>query len=305
MTSFSPGKSPGENWLSVLIVCVCLCGSVANNLFSDFRRPITKYHSKMKNLIRLNKVLARSGVCSRRKADELISSGRVSVNGVTVNEMGTMVDPDKDLIRVGDREISINQADDSDFVYVILNKPTQVVSTVSDPQGRKTIMDFLPDPLKDKRLFPVGRLDYFSQGLIILTNDGELTHRLTHPSWEHPKVYHLIVREKPDRQALNSMARGMTLRDGQQLAPVKVRILKSKPGSTTLELTLIQGINRQIRRMCQDLGLTILKLTRIKHGPVILGNLDSGQCRELTPKEVGELRESVRKVQSSKFNVQG
>ena len=293
MTSFSPGKSPGENWLSVLIVCVCLCGSVANNLFSDFRRPITEYHSKMKNLIRMNKVLARSGVCSRRKADELISSGQVSVNGLTVTELGTMVDPGKDLISVGGRKISVTQADESDFVYVILNKPPQVVTTVSDPQARKTVLDFLPNDFKDKRLFPVGRLDYFSQGLIILTNDGELTHRLTHPSWEHPKVYHLIVREKPDQQALNAMARGMTLRDGRQLAPVKVRILESKPGSTSLELTLIQGINRQIRRMCQDLGLTILKLTRIKHGPISLGNLASGQYRELTPREVGELRESV------------
>jgi 23S rRNA pseudouridine2605 synthase len=264
-------------------------GSVANNNLSNL------FKCKMKNLIRLNKVLARSGVCSRRKADELISSGQVSVNGVTVTELGTMVDPGKDLISVAGRKISVTQADESDFAYVILNKPPQVVSTVSDPQGRKTIMDFVPENLKDKRLFPVGRLDYFSQGLIILTNDGELTHRLTHPSWEHPKIYHLIVREKPDQHALNTMARGMTLRDGQKLAPVKVRILESKPGGTSLELTLIQGINRQIRRMCQDLGLTILKLTRIKHGPVSLGSLGAGQCRELTPGEVGELRESVNR----------
>jgi len=247
----------------------------------------------MKNLIRLNKALASSGVCSRRKADELISSGQVMVNDQVVRELGTRVDPEKDRIMFQGRNISANQADQDDPAYVALNKPVQVVSTVSDPQGRKTVIDFLPDNLKKKRLYPVGRLDFFSQGLIILTNDGELTHRLTHPSWEHPKVYLLVVKEKPVNRMLETMARGMTLKDGRQLAPVKVRILSFGLDRTTLEMILIQGINRQIRRMCDDLGLTILKLTRTSHGPLSLGNLRPGQIRELTPDEVRILRKSV------------
>jgi 23S rRNA pseudouridine2605 synthase len=247
----------------------------------------------MKTQIRLNKFLARSGVCSRRKADGLISSGRVMVNNEVITELGTMVDPDRDRIMVGNQKISLSRADRNDLVYAVLNKPIQVVSTASDPQDRKTVLNFLPDSLKKRRLFPVGRLDFFSQGLIILTNDGELTHRLTHPSWEHPKVYRLAVREKPDQHMLKTMAGGMTLKDGQRLAPVKVKINKSDPRATILEMTLIQGINRQIRRMCDDLGLTILKLTRTRHGPISLGNLKPGQCRELTSDEIRNLRESV------------
>ncbi len=257
------------------------------------RLPGFFYTNIMKNLIRLNKFLARSGVCSRRKADGLIASGRVMVNNEVSTELGTMVDPDRDRIMVGNQKISLNQADQGDLVYVILNKPPQVVSTVSDPQDRKTVINFIPDSLKNRRLFPVGRLDFFSQGLIILTNDGELTHRLTHPSWEHPKVYRLVVREKPDHHTLKTMAGGMTLKDGLRLAPVEVRLLESKPRATTLEMILIQGINRQIRRMCDDLGLTILKLTRTRHGPVSLGNLKPGKSRKLTPGEVRDLRESV------------
>jgi len=247
----------------------------------------------MKNLIRLNKALARSGVCSRRKADALISSGQVMVNDQVIRELGTAVDPEKDRIMFRGRDISANRADQDGLVYVALNKPVQTVTTVSDPQGRKTVIDFLPDNLKKKRLYPVGRLDFFSQGLIILTNDGELTHRLTHPSWEHPKVYRLIVRGKPGPRILETIARGMTLKDGRQLAPVKVRILSFGLDRTTLEMILIQGVNRQIRRMCDDLGLTILKLTRTSHGPLSLGNLRPGQSRELTPDEVRNLRKSV------------
>ena len=246
-----------------------------------------------KNLIRLNKALARSGLCSRRKADALISSGQVIVNDQVIRELGTMVDPEKDRIMVRNQVVSVNRADRDGLIYVALNKPIQVVSTVSDPQGRKTVIDFLPDNLNNQRLYPVGRLDFFSQGLIIMTNDGELTHRLTHPSWEHPKVYRLVVREKPGNRILETMARGMTLKDGQQLAPVEVTIHAATRNATTLEITLIQGINRQIRRMCDDFDLTILKLTRIRHGPVSLGNLSPGKYRELTPKEVRELRVSV------------
>lgn len=247
----------------------------------------------MKNMIRLNKFLAMAGVCSRRKADSCISSGLVKVNNVTVREHGTMVDPGKDRVRFRDREINSPGTGGDKHVYLVLNKPAQVVTTVRDPQGRKTVMDFLPEKFRTKRLFPVGRLDYFSQGLIILTTDGELTHRLTHPSWNHQKVYEVIVREKPEKKTLETMSRGMTLSDGQRLAPVKVRILASGSGLTTLEMVLTQGVNRQIRRMCADLGLTILKLTRISQGPVRLRDLKTGQCMELDPSVVRSLLASA------------
>ncbi|MFP4236909.1 MAG: pseudouridine synthase [Desulfonatronovibrio sp.] len=248
----------------------------------------------MPDPIRLNKALARAGICSRRKADELISSGRVLLNGVIVKEMGTMVDADTDRIKVDGRDISRAGSRENDLVYLALNKPVQVVSTVSDPQARKTVMDFLPERFRNRRLFPVGRLDYFSQGLILLTNDGDLTYRLTHPSWDHPKIYQLVVRQKPDPKSLKTMARGMTLSDGRKLAPVKVDIVESRPEHTTLELVLTQGVNRQIRRMCHDLGLTVLRLTRTAHGPIRLGSLKPGECRPLSPKEVQALRESRR-----------
>ncbi len=253
----------------------------------------------MSSLIRLNKVLARAGICSRRKADELIASGQIMVNDVRVCEPGIKVDPESDRILFQGRRISHNLSD-AELIYVALNKPVQVVTTVSDPQGRSTVIDLIPQDLNKYRLFPAGRLDYFSQGLIILTNDGDIVHRLTHPSWNHPKVYELIVRQKPDRQAIKTMTTGMTLKDGQRLAPVKADIIKSGQDRTVLELTLVQGINRQIRRMCSDLGLTILRLTRIRHGPIRLGNLQPGKCRILGRQEIQDLKNSLGLTASDK-----
>ncbi len=207
--------------------------------------------------------------------------------------MGTLVDPDKDVIKVDGRDISGAGSEEKGLICLALNKPVQVVSTVSDPQARKTVLDFLPESFRNRRLFPVGRLDYFSQGLILLTNDGDLTYRLTHPSWNHPKVYRLVVRQKPDQHNLKAMSRGMTLKDGQKLAPVKVKTVESRSENTVLELVLTQGVNRQIRRMCDDLGLTVLRLTRTAHGPVTLGSLKPGRCRMLDPAEIKALRESV------------
>ncbi|WP_028575145.1 pseudouridine synthase [Desulfonatronovibrio hydrogenovorans] len=247
----------------------------------------------MSTLVRLNKVLAGAGICSRRKADLLISQGLVAVNNQTVTELGMMVEPQKDRITVRGKVIQPESPARKDFTYIIMNKPVQVVTTVSDPQGRTTVMDLLPPNLASRRLFPVGRLDFFSQGLILLTNDGELTHRLTHPSWKHPKVYRVQVRENVTPEQLRIMARGMILRDGQELAPVQADIVSSRPGSTILEMTLIQGLNRQIRRMCSDLGLTILSLTRIRQGPLSIQGLKTGKCRRLTAREVYSLGKSV------------
>lgn len=240
--------------------------------------------------IRLNKALAQAGVCSRRKADEYIAQGRVFVNGEKVVEMGLRINPLKDKILFDGKEIATEVKKNK--VYLLLHKPIEVISSVKDPEDRKTVMDFIPDKFNKKRLYPVGRLDFYSEGLLLLTNDGRLTHRMTHPSFELSKEYEVQIREKPDLQDLDIMRKGMRLSDGEKLAPVKVSF-QEKSGLNILHLTLYQGINRQIRRMCSDLNLTILKLTRTSIGPIRLTSLPYGETRELSPKEVKDLYASV------------
>ncbi len=243
--------------------------------------------------LRLNKVLARSGVCSRRKADQLIQSGRVTLNEQVVRKPGIKVDPEKDRLQVNGRAIRLDLLDNRELVYVMLNKPVQVVTTMHDPQGRPKVADLLPENLKKLRLFPVGRLDYFSQGLLILTNDGDLAHRLTHPSTNISKVYLVEVRGSLTRNKIRLMRRGMVLKEGERLAPVKVEVIKSLNDHASLQMTLTQGLNRQIRRMCRDLDLTVLTLIRIRQGPVSLEGLKPGQWRMLKSSETGALRKSA------------
>ena len=242
--------------------------------------------------LRLNKALASAGVCSRRKADELIQSGSVTVNGLIITEMGMRVTPGQDKVRVDGREIALcPEPAEQPHHYVLLHKPIQVMSTAHDPEGRTTVLDLLPASLRQHRLYPVGRLDYFSEGLLLLTDDGELTNRLTHPRYHLPKVYEVTVREQPGRDQLDRMRRGMRLKEGEKLAPVKVEISSDSPN--TFMLTLHQGINRQIRRMCRDLGLTILTLRRVQIGPLFLGTLGKGECRHLQPRELAALKQAV------------
>lgn len=241
------------------------------------------------NQVRLNKALADAGVCSRRKADDLIRSGRVSVNGLVVLEMGLRIDPAKDAVALDGRPVDLAPAG-QEQAYFMLNKPVQVVSTAHDPQGRTTVLDLLPPQMRGKRLYPVGRLDFFSEGLLLLTNDGELTLRLTHPRYHLPRVYVVRLRQKPGKEALESMRRGMTLAEGEKLAPVGVAL---KEDGRTLTLTLHQGLNRQIRRMCRDLNLTILTLTRVSIGPLHLGDLAKGACRPLQADELAALKKAV------------
>ena len=243
--------------------------------------------------IRLNKALADAGVCSRRKADELIRNGVVAVNGIVTCELGLRILASDTLSVHGKPLLRTPQT----RTWLMLNKPVQVVSTVHDPEGRRTILDILPEPWKKLRLFPVGRLDYFSEGLLLLTDDGELTHKILHPGHQVPKVYHLLVREQPDEAVLQIMRAGMRLAEGEQLAPVKARILPSSVGlpyfpahGILVELTLIQGVNRQIRRMCRDLGLTVLRLARVAHGAILLGDLPPGSVRLLREEEIASLR---------------
>ena len=241
------------------------------------------------NGLRLNKTLAHAGIASRRAADAMIQEGRVSVNGKAVIEPGNRINPETDIVTVDGKPLSLG--DRTEYTYLLCNKPVQVVATVKDPQGRKTIMDLLPAPFNKLRLYPVGRLDYFSEGLLLLTNDGEMTLRLTHPRYHLPKTYHVTVREKPTNAMLETMRHGMTLAEGEKLAPVQVTLLSGE--KFALEMVLNQGINRQIRRMCRDLGLTVLRLVRLSTGPLSLGNLAPGAMRELTPQELVSIKKAV------------
>jgi 23S rRNA pseudouridine2605 synthase len=239
--------------------------------------------------LRLNKALAQAGISSRRGADAIIKAGRVSINAETVTEPGTRIDPSFDDVRVDGKPLPAAQQNRT----ILLHKPPQVVTTASDPEGRTTVFDLLPPNLRSLRLFHVGRLDYFSEGLILLTTDGELCNALTHPSRETEKVYHVTTRPPPSQEQLKTMRQGMVLAEGEKLAPVKARVVAREADTATVEMVLHQGVNRQIRRMCRDLDLVILRLVRVAEGPVRLGELPRGQWRELHGAELDRLRKSA------------
>ncbi len=241
--------------------------------------------------VRLNKYLADAGIASRRGADALIQSGRICVNGLIQREPGTKVVPGQDTVLCNGAQVSSSQ--DIPSAYIMLHKPVHTVTTVNDPQGRKTVVELLPENIRAQRLFPVGRLDYMSEGLLLLTNDGEVTLRLTHPSYEHPKKYEVQVREAVTEKSLRIMRLGMRLQEGERLAPIEVEAIPNPGGTTLLRMTLRQGVNRQIRRMCRDLDMTILRLRRVELGPLLLGDLEPGTWRALTDAEVTALKTSL------------
>lgn len=260
---------------------------------ADVRRaasapPESATRDYVTNGVRLNKAIAAAGLCSRRKADELILAGQVRINGTLEENPARRVLPG-DRIAVNDRELAAAQ----EYYYLLLHKPVQTVCTVNDPEGRPTVMAYLPPEVRHLRLYPVGRLDYFSEGLLLLTNDGELAQRLTHPRHHQPKTYEVLIRGSVPETALAVMRRGMRLDEGQALLPVDVEAKTAENGNTLLRMVLRQGVNRQIRRMCRDLGLTILRLRRVAQGPLALGNLKPGAARALTTGEVADLRQSV------------
>jgi 23S rRNA pseudouridine2605 synthase len=246
--------------------------------------------------VRINKAIARAGVCSRRGADGLILRGAVKVNGVVVLERGLLLSP-ADVLEVEGRrvEFRVLGTPARSYLYIMLNKPAQVMCTARDPEGRRTVLDLLEGKYAGRRIYPVGRLDYFSEGLLLLTDDGALAERLMHPRLHLPKRYELLVRAGQGgvpEASLDKMRGGMTLAEGDKLAPVEVKRLRftAGRGEELLELTLHQGVNRQIRRMCRDLGLTVLRLVRVGEGPLLLGGLGKGRSRELTAGEIRELR---------------
>ncbi len=255
--------------------------------------------------MRINKFLAECGVSSRRGADELITQGRVTLNGIVVEGPGAQVDPQSDRVSVDGKPVTpLREIVQGADVTLMLHKPVQVVTTARDPQGRQTVFDILPEQYRRLRLLHVGRLDYYSEGLLLLTTDGSLCNRLIHPRWHLPKVYHVLVRGEVKDACLKAMRAGMTLAEGEQLAPVQVEVLKTPPAhakgepgaaqpGTWLAMTLLQGLNRQIRRMCRDCGLTVLRLIRVSQGRLVLGDLPRGKVRELTEAEVLALRKAV------------
>ena len=260
---------------------------------ADVRRaasapPESATRDYVTNGVRLNKAIAAAGLCSRRKADELILAGQVRINGTLEENPARRVLPG-DRIAVNDRELAAAQ----EYYYLLLHKPVQTVCTVNDPEGRPTVMAYLPPEVRHLRLYPVGRLDYFSEGLLLLTNDGELAQRLTHPRHHQPKTYEVLIRGSVPETALAVMRLGMRLDEGQALLPVDVEAKTAENGNTLLRMVLRQGVNRQIRRMCRDLGLTILRLRRVAQGPLALGSLKPGAARALAPGEVAGLRQSV------------
>ncbi len=235
---------------------------------------------------RLNKLLAQAGIASRRASDRLIEEGRVRLNGRVVRELGTRADPARDAIEVDGRPLPKAPARPT---YLLLHKPKGYVTTVSDPEGRPTVMDLLPRDAP--RVFPVGRLDWGSEGLLLLTDDGELARDLMHPSRHVEKTYRVKVRGRPDAETLERLRSGIPL-DGRRTAPARFRVVQPGP-NTWLEAVLTDGRKQQLRRMLQIVGHPVSKLRRVAFGPLVLGKLPAGGCRPLRPAEVEKLRAAV------------
>jgi pseudouridine synthase len=268
---------------------------------------------------RLQKILARAGLASRRAAEELITAGRVTVNGKVVTELGTRADPSTDKIEVDGRPVASPSPHKSDeFVYIMLNKPLGVVSTAKDPQGRPTVIDLVtkdegrrtkdddgpsakvtqhPTPITQhlaaKRLFPVGRLDADSTGLILLTNDGDLTFRLTHPRFGVEKEYHVLVRGRPSAGEIRKLREGIEI-EGEMTAPAKVEEVGKRGDNSRLSVTIHEGKKRQVRLMCVAVGHPVIELERVRFGPLALGSLQQGKWRHLAVHEVHALQKAVR-----------
>jgi 23S rRNA pseudouridine2605 synthase len=238
-------------------------------------------------LVRLQKLLAQSGVASRRRCEELMLAGLVEVDGEVVTRLGTKVDPRTAVIRIEGRRLPPV----SPHVYLALNKPRGVVSTMSDPEGRRTLSDLVAD--RPERLFHVGRLDTDTSGLIILTNDGDFAQRLAHPSYEVDKTYVAEVAGDVSKATLRELRDGVTLDDGPVTVSA-VRIVQRGSGRTIVELVIHEGRNRIVRRLLDAVGHPVKKLTRTRIGPVALGQLKSGALRELTREELGELLDSTQ-----------
>ncbi len=237
----------------------------------------------------MQKLLSRAGVGSRRACEKLILDGHIAVNNELVISLPVLVDPEEDRVAIDGKPVRISP---EGKIYAMLNKPKGVVCTASDEHGRKTVLDLLPKGAIRERIFPVGRLDKDSQGLLLLTNDGELTKKLTHPSYGVERVYLTEVAGHVDGTIVEEMLKGVWLAEGKAKAS-RVKIVKRGSTRSVLEITLREGKNRQVRRMLAKLGLPVRKLTRIRMGPLTLKGIGIGRIRRLTPAEITSLKELV------------
>ncbi|MBU4494328.1 MAG: rRNA pseudouridine synthase [Candidatus Aminicenantes bacterium] len=238
-------------------------------------------------LIRLNKYLSQSGVTSRRDADRLIEKGDVRVNGEVVRTLGTKIDESKDRVEVKGK--AVKPEDDS--VSIVLYKPPGYLVTLKDPQQRPTVMGLIRT-LK-RRVFPVGRLDFDSEGLLLFTDDGELAHRLMHPRYQIQKEYRVEVTGFPEKEALDRLKTGIVL-DGKITAPAEVRLLRQEDRHSFLQIVIHEGRKREVRRMMEAVGHDVLSLKRTRFGSIRLGNLKPGEWRRLEPHEIASLKKSVK-----------
>lgn len=233
--------------------------------------------------MRLNKYMALCGVASRRKSDELIKNKKVKVNGKIVEELGIDVDENQDKVEVNGKIIKLEQKN----VYILINKPEGYVTTVKDQFKRKTVLDLVKDV--DERIYPIGRLDYETSGLLILTNDGDLTYRLTHPKHEVVKTYLARLKFVPDKIKIKQFESGLKI-DEYVTAPAQFKVIKKEEKQSICEIKIHEGKNRQVRKMCKAIGHPVLSLRRIAIGDIKLENLKVGKYRNLTQKEINYLK---------------
>jgi 23S rRNA pseudouridine2605 synthase len=239
-------------------------------------------HSARGSDVRLHRYLARAGVASRRAAEDLIAAGRVRVNGDVVTKPGTLAG-ERDRVEVDGVPVQPHPQ----AAYLLLHKPVKVVTTMRDPQGRRTVAELLPKG--SPRVVPVGRLDYDTSGVLLLTNDGELAHLLTHPSFGVEKTYRATVRGRLTPEAAGRLAAGVRLEEFKA-AGARVRLVSASRDRSVLDVTIHEGKNRQVRRMLEAVNHPVLSLTRLRFGPLTLGSLPPGRVRPLTPRELGALR---------------
>lgn len=233
--------------------------------------------------MRLQKFMAKAGVASRRKSEKIILIGNVEVNGMIIKELGYKVNKNKDIVKVNGKEIKIEE----EKKYIIINKPIGYITTVSDQFDRKTVMDLIPN-IKE-RLYPVGRLDYDTSGLLLLTNDGDLTHKLTHPSHEINKTYIAKVRGIPSKDELENFRTGLKIED-YVTSKAEVDILSKNNNSAKLKITIHEGKNRQVRKMCNTISHPVIDLKRVEIGAIKLCDLKEGKYRSLNSNEIDYLK---------------
>lgn len=233
--------------------------------------------------MRLQKYMAKCGVASRRKSEEIILEGRVKVNGVIVKKLGTIIDPNKDVVEVDNKVINVEE----NKIYIMLNKPEGYVTTVRDKYSEKIVLDLI-DGINE-RIYPVGRLDAETTGLLLITNDGDLAYKITHPSYQIPKKYIALVEGIPNNKKLHKFRRGLKI-DGRITAEAYIKILKKYKDTSLLEISIHEGRNRQVRKMCRYIGHPVIKLKRVAIGELELGKLEVGKWRYLTSKEIKYLK---------------